>query len=150
MHATNDKVTEVMPSSEGEAPGRIRGRFFLLAGFGVAILGIAALATRIALQRLTTPWYMPALAGLGVIFAVISVLERRTLGRIIGLSVLVLLTGAELALLYAMRLPPYTGPIVIGKAFPAFEAKRADGTPFTQHDFRGEENNVLVFFRGRW
>jgi hypothetical protein len=150
MRSTDGKVTEDMAGSEGKAPDRTRGRFALLAGFGLAILGIFAFVAQLGRQRLTIPWYMPALAALGVILAVVSLRERRTVGRIIGLSALLLLTGAELALLYAMRLPPYTGPIAVGQAFPAFEAKLADGTLFTQRDLRGEQNNVLVFFRGRW
>jgi hypothetical protein len=27
---------------------------------------------------------------------------------------------------------------------------RADGSPFTQRDLEGDQNNVMVFFRGRW
>ena len=93
---------------------------------------------------------MPSLALLGVVLIVMSLWERRTVWRVFALLAVVLLAGAELALLYAMRLPPYTGPIAVGRPFPAFETKRADGTPFTQRDFVGDRNNVLVFFRGRW
>jgi len=103
-----------------------------------------------SLQRLTTPWYMPALAVIGVVLVVISLFERRTVWRVLALLAVVLLAGGELALLYALRLPSYTGPITVGRPFPAFEAKRADGTPFTQRDLAGDRNNVLVFFRGRW
>ena len=93
---------------------------------------------------------MPALALLGVVLVVVSLLERRTVWRVLALLAVMLLTGAELAFLYAMRLPPYTGPIAVGRSFPAFEARRSDGTPFTHRDLAGDQNNVLVFFRGRW
>ena len=93
---------------------------------------------------------MPALASLGVVLVVVSLLERRTVWRVLALLAVMLLTGAELAFLYAMRLPPYTGPIAVGQPFPAFEARRSDGTPFTHRDLAGDQNNVLVFFRGRW
>jgi hypothetical protein len=93
---------------------------------------------------------MPALASLGVVLVIMSLLERRTVWRVLALLVVLLLTGAELALLYKMRLPPYTGPIAVGRPFPAFEARRSDGTPFTERDLAGDQNNVLVFFRGRW
>jgi hypothetical protein len=96
------------------------------------------------------PWYMPTLASLGVVLVSISLVERRTVCRAFALLAVVVLAGAEWAFLYAVRLPPYTGPIAVGQPFPAFETKRADGTPFTQRDLVGDRNNVLVFFRGRW
>jgi hypothetical protein len=119
-------------------------------GLALAALGVVAYVVQLSLERLTVPWYMPALALLGVVLVVISLVERRTVWRLLALSAVVLLTGAELALFYALRLPPYTGPIAVGRVFPAFEAKRADGAPFTQHDLTGDRNNALVFFRGRW
>ena len=111
---------------------------------------MAAYVVQISLQRLMLPWYMPALALLGVVLVVMSLLQRRTLWRVLTLLVVVLLAGAELASLYEMRLPPYAGPIAVGRTFPAFEAKQADGTPFTQNDLTGDRHHVLVFFRGRW
>ncbi len=139
-----------MSSSPHAAPHRIPGRFFLLLGLGLAVLGVAAYVVQISSGRLMAPWYMPALGVLGVVLVVISLVERRTVWRVFALSAVVLLTGAELAFLYALRLPPYTGPIAVGRAFPAFEARQADGAPFTQRDLAGDRNNVLVFFRGRW
>jgi hypothetical protein len=61
-----------------------------------------------------------------------------------------LLGSLELMVLYEMRLPPYTGPIAVGRPFPAFKARLADGTPFAQHDLAGDRRTALVFFRGRW
>jgi hypothetical protein len=139
-----------MISSSAAAPNRFGGRFFLLLGLGVAILGVAAYAVQISLERLIAPWYMPALASLGLVLVVLSLLEKRTVWRVLALLVVTLLTGAEWAFLYAMRLPPYKGPIAVGRPFPAFETKRADGTPFTERDLAGDLNSVLVFFRGRW
>jgi len=49
-----------------------------------------------------------------------------------------------------MRLPAYNGPIAVGRPFPAFEARRADGTPFRQSDLIGDQHHAIVFFRGRW
>jgi hypothetical protein len=139
-----------MTSSSRAAPHRSRGRFFLLLGLGLAVLGVAAYVVQISLQRLMTPWYMPILASLGVVLVVLSLWERRTVWRVFALLAIVLLAGAECAFLFAMRLPPYTGPIAEGRPFPAFETRRADGTPFTQRDLTGDRSNVLVFFRGRW
>jgi hypothetical protein len=126
------------------------GRRLLLVGLALAVLGVVAYLLQIALGRLVTPWYMPALASLGAVCAIISLVKRRTAWRVVALSALLLVAGAEWAMLYALRLPQYTGPIVVGRSFPPFETTRADGTPFAQTDLTGRENNVFVFFRGRW
>jgi FtsH-binding integral membrane protein len=139
-----------MTDSSGAAPQRFPGRLLLLLGLGLAVLGVVAYVVQISLQRLMAPWYMPILALLGVVLVVMSLLERRTVWRLFALLAVVLLAGAELAFLYALRLPQYTGPIAEGRPFPAFETRRADGTTITQRDLAGDRNNVLVFFRGRW
>ena len=132
------------------APQQFPGRRLVLVAVVLAVLGVAAYVVQIAFGRLVNPWYMPALASLGAVCAIISLVKRRTTWRIIALSALLLLAGAEWAMLYALRLPAYTGPIVVGQPFPPFETTRADGTPFKQTDLTGTQNNVLVFFRGRW
>jgi hypothetical protein len=132
------------------APDRSRGRPFLLAGLGLAVLGVAAYALQLSLRLLTFPWYMPALALLGVALIVVSLFKRWTVWRALALLAVVLLSAAELAALNALRLPSYAGPIAVGRPFPAFEARRADGTPFTQDDLVGDQHHALVFFRGRW
>src|SRR5437868_11225443 len=139
-----------MTSSPIATPDRSRGRLPLLLGLGLAVLGVAAYVVQISLQRLMLPWYMPALALLGVLLVVMSLLQRRTLWRVLALLAVVLLVGAELAGLNAMRLPPYAGPIAVGRPLPPFEVKQADGTPFTHYDLSGDRHHVLVFFRGRW
>jgi hypothetical protein len=139
-----------MTSSSASAPHRIVGHFFMLLGLALAVLGVVAYAVQLRFQRLTVPWYMPALATLGVVLTVVSLLERRTVWRILALGALMLVAGAEWAFLYALRLPAYTGPIAVGRPFPAFETTRADGTAFTERDLAGSQNTVLVFFRGRW
>jgi hypothetical protein len=120
------------------------------AGLGLAVLGVAAYAVQLSLRRLMLPWYMPAAALLGVALVAVSLWRRRTVWRGLALVVVVLLAGFEFMALDATRLPPYTGPIAEGRPFPAFEAKRADGTPFTQGDLIGDQHHAIVFFRGRW
>ena len=139
-----------MTDSPLSVPNRLRGRLLLLLGLGLAVLGIVGYAVQISRQSLAMPWYMPALALLGVVLVVVSFRERRTIWRGVALLSVVLLTSAELAMFYKSRLPPYTGPIAVGKAFPAFGASRSDGAPYTERDLPGDQNNVLVFFRGRW
>jgi hypothetical protein len=132
------------------SPPRSRGRFLLLLGPVLAFLGIGAYVVQLWLDWLAVPWYMPALAFLGVALVGASLRERRTVWRVLALIALVGLGGFELMVLSAMRLPPYTGPVAVGKPFPSFEAKRADGAPFTQAGLIGEQPTAMVFFRGRW
>jgi len=139
-----------MTCSFSAAPHRVPGRLLLLLGLGLAVLGVVAYVVQFSLKRLMAPWYLPTLALFGIVLVVMSLLEKRTVWRLFALLAVALLAGGELALLFALRLPPYTGPVAVGRPFPAFEARRADGTPFTQRDLAGDRNNVLVFFRGRW
>jgi hypothetical protein len=131
-------------------PGRSRGRLLLLSGLGLAVLGVVAYVVQLSLPRLMVPWYMPTLAWLGVALVGMALWKRLTIWRVLALVAVVLLAGGELAVLHALRLPPYAGPIAVGHPFPAFAARRADGTPFTQDDLIGDWHHVLVFFRGRW
>ena len=139
-----------MTDSTVVGPARSGGRVLMAAGLVLAVSGVAAFAVQLALRRLMLPWYMPAAALLGVALVAASLWERRTVWRALALFAVVLLAGFEIMALNAMRLPPYTGPIAVGRPFPSFEARRADGTPFTQDDLIGEQHSALVFFRGRW
>ncbi len=127
-----------------------RGRFLLWLGIALAPLGIAGYVAQLCLHWLVVPWYMPALACLGVALVGVSLWERRTVWRVLALVALVGLGGFEVMALSAMRLPRYTGPVALGKPFPSFEAKLADGTPFTQAGLAGDQHTAMVFFRGRW
>jgi hypothetical protein len=122
----------------------------MIAGISLAVLGVVAYAIQLYFLRLILPWYMPAAALLGVALVAASLRKRRTVWRWLALGVVVLLAGLELLALYAVRLPPYTGPVAVGYPFSVFEVRRADGTPFTQNDLIGEQHQALVFFRGRW
>jgi FtsH-binding integral membrane protein len=137
-------------SSDRSDSQRVRGRALLLLGVGLVVLGVFAYVAQIALQRLTTPWYMPALATLGVLLVMISLRERLTFWRVFTLISVALLAAGEWGMLYALRLPRYTGPITLGRPFPPFETSRADGATFSQSDLVGSRNNALIFFRGRW
>jgi hypothetical protein len=122
----------------------------MLLGLGLAVLGIAAYVLQLRLQRLSVPWYMPAAALLGAALIAASLWEKRTVWRILALVVVLLLGGFEVMALNSLRLPRYTGPVAVGKPFPAFEAKLADGSSFTQSSLAGDRDTVMVFFRGRW
>jgi hypothetical protein len=139
-----------MIDSTNAPPAGSRDRLLMLAGLGLAVLGVAAFAVQLYLGRLMLPWYVPAAALLGVALVATSLRKRRTVWRWLALVVVALLAAIEVLALNAMWLPPYAGPITVGRPFPAFEAKRADGTPFTQDDLIGDRHQALVFFRGRW
>jgi hypothetical protein len=122
----------------------------MLLGLGLAVLGIAAYVLQLWLQRLSVPWYMPAATLLGAALVAASLWEKRTVWRILALVVVLLLGGFEVMALNSMSLPRYTGPVAVGEPFPAFEAKLADGSPFTRASLPGDRDTVMVFFRGRW
>jgi hypothetical protein len=127
-----------------------RGRVLLLVGAGLPVLALIAYAVQIMVGRLTVPWYVPALASLGVVLVGSSLWKRPSLWRVLALIAVAVVAAGEWGLLFAFRLPRYTGPIVAERAFPGFETSRADGSVFSRSDLVGSRNNVLVFFRGRW
>ncbi len=139
-----------MVSAEGSDSQSVRGRVLLLVGAGLPVLGIIAYAVQISLGRLPVPWYVPVLASLGLILVGTSLWKRLTLWRVLAVIAVALVAAGEWGLLFAFRLPRYTGPIVAEAAFPGFETSRTDGTKFSRSDLVGSRNNVLVFFRGRW
>ncbi len=136
--------------SASASPRRFPGRFYLVAGFTLGFLGVAGYAVQLALHRLSTPWYLPISATLGVLLLVVALWQARTVWRVLALVVMLLLASAEWLVLLNARLPAYAGPVEKEQPFPAFTTIRADGTPFTQRDLVGEQHSVLVFFRGRW
>jgi hypothetical protein len=128
-----------------------KGRGWLWLGVGVGMLAIALnLAQIFVLRHLFMPWYMPILGVLGALLILVSVVHRRSLGRMVVLIFFALLAGFELAVVFLLsNAPAYMGPIA-GEFLPAFQAKRADGTPFTDADFKGTQGTILVLFRGHW
>jgi len=139
-----------MAISSATAPQRFLGRLWLALGFGLPVLGVMGYVLQLWLRHLTTPWYLPVLATLGVACVCVSLWRMRTVWRWLALLLVLMLAGGSWAFLVAARLPAYTGPIAVGKPFPLFTTMRADGTPFTQRNLAGSSKSVLVFFRGRW
>jgi hypothetical protein len=119
-------------------------------GLIVPVLGVIAYVVQFSMQRLTIPWYMPIAATLGVLLVLASLVQARSVWRVLALLFVVLIAGAEWSFLYAMRLPRYDGPVAEGESFPAFKTALANGSEFTDHDLQGDKNSVLVSFRGRW
>ena len=120
-------------------------------GLGLAVLAIGMYAVQFLwMVRLTTPWYLPIITTVGAILCFAALWQRRSTGRVLALIVVVLLAGAEWTFLLAFRLPTYTGPAMVGQPFPSFATTKADGLPFTHDDLKGDQNTVMVFFRGRW
>jgi cytochrome oxidase Cu insertion factor (SCO1/SenC/PrrC family) len=107
-------------------------------------------AVQLWVQRLLTPWYLPASATLAVVCLLVSLWQTRTAWRALALVLVVLFAGATWAFLLVARLPAYTGPITVGQPFPAFTTTPPDGAVFTQRNLEGDPDKVLVFFRGRW
>ncbi len=133
------------------APPQRGGRLLLWAGLLALVVGVVAYPVQMTAANLSTPWYAPALATVGTLLILVSLSKRVTVWRVVAL----LLVGAMAALnwwfvLSYTRLPGYSGPLAQGQPFPEFHATLADGTPFTRDNLKGDQNTVMIFFRGHW
>ncbi|HEV7226284.1 MAG TPA: hypothetical protein VGN42_26490 [Pirellulales bacterium] len=129
---------------------RPSGRLALFAGLGLAALGAIGYVAQVSAHRLSTPWYMPCAATLGAACILWALWRARTIWRLLALAFVMLLAGAEWSFVLGTRLPAYAGPVAVGRPFPEFESLRAEGAPFSQRNLEGDQNSILVFFRGRW
>jgi len=131
------------------APPRHWPFFFL--GFLFIILGPALYFIRLRLHHTETPWYMPALTSIGVLFAIVSVWQRRGFLRPVGLLLFVLVCGLQwFYMVVHAKTPSYTGPAQSGSKVPAFATSLSNGEAFTDRDLENGQRTVLLFFRGRW
>ena len=134
----------------GQGTQTRRWPLFLL-GIALFLLGPGLYVAQFNMGRLSLPWYLPALASLGVVCMTISVVQRGGVVRIVGLVLFTLICGIEsFFILVASRAPVYTGPAQPGAKVPAFATALADGTTFTNQDLEKGDRTVLLFFRGRW
>jgi hypothetical protein len=147
-----------------DAAHRPTGRRFIWLAVICALFGVPLYALQLTVAgRTDTPWYLPILGTAGVMFAVIALGRRPTAWR----AIVLLFAGGLAALqwwflLSYVREPAYAGPLASGGPFPAFTARRPDGTNVTgpdlwSHAVRGDKSDIppnrataLVFFRGRW
>lgn len=127
------------------------GRSLLLLGVLVAVSGPALMILLIfAAKVLITPWYAPLLGTLGVSLIVLALLRSRSIWRWTAMVIFTLLVAFQWWALFSMRTPPYTGPVKDGQPLPAFATTLADGSVFTLADMQGNQNTIMVFFRGHW
>ena len=122
---------------------------FLVGAF-LLLLGPAIYAVQIGLKHLQTPWYVPILATVGVLFMALSVWQRRGLGRSVGLVLGVLVCAFLWFFVVGTKTPTYEGPAQAGSVVPAFATTLADGTSFTNENLQKGTPTALIFFRGRW
>src|SRR5438105_12503974 len=115
------------------------GRSAVWLGLAVGLLGPLLYVVQLKAGRLVVPWYLPVLGTLGCLLVLASLGRRRSLGRILLLGVLGFLAlGEWFFLLSVSKLPAYSGPVAVGKPFPAFATTWADGTPFTEASLPGD------------
>lgn len=139
-----------MISAPATTPRHVPGRLYLLLGLALAPLGVIGYLVQLKQMHLSVPWYMPILGTLAALLIITSLWQKRTVWRVLALIPVLLLAGFEWMFLLGTQLPAYTGPVAVGQPFPTFATVKADGMPFTRRDLEGEQNSVLVFFRGRW
>jgi len=127
------------------------GRSLLLLGVSLAVGGYALnMLLTFAAKILITNWYGPLLGTLGLALIILALMRSRSIWRWTAVVIFTLLVAFQWFALLAMRLPAYTGPVKDGQPFPAFATTLADGAAFTQADLQGDQNTVMVFFRGHW
>jgi hypothetical protein len=133
------------------APPKTGGRLLLWIGVLAAIAGVVVYQFQMNAGLLTTPWYAPALATLGTVLILVSLLRRFSAWRLAALLLIGALTAGEWWFLVSYsKVPDYSGPVEKGKPFPEFSAALADGTVFTQDSLKGDQDTIMVFFRGHW
>ena len=127
------------------------GRSLLLLGVFL-VVGAYALnfLLTFAAKILITNWFGPLVGTLGLALMILALMRSRSIWRWTAVVIFTLLVGFQWFALLAMRLPEYTGPVKDGQPFPAFATTLADGSAFTQADLQGDQNTVMVFFRGHW
>jgi hypothetical protein len=143
---------DTMPQSLKTSPPirRSRGRWWLWLGVGLGLLGEALYLVQVfLLKQLVTPWYLPIMATAGALLVLISVRQRLTWARMVGLVLLALFGGFQWYFLLSIsRLPEYKGPVQAEKKIPPFTTTLADGKPFTEKDLEKGTPTGLVFYRG--
>jgi hypothetical protein len=127
------------------------GRSLLLLGMFLAV-GVYALnmVLMFGAKILRESWYAPILGTLGLALIILALMRSRSIWRWTAVVIFTLFVAFQWWALFAMRLPAYTGPVKDGQPFPAFATTLADGSAFTQDDLKGDQNTVMVFFRGHW
>lgn len=130
-----------------EAPKNGRGLY--LAAWALALGSGAVYYTLIFTRGIfQIPWYFVAASTLAVVLAIAGLFKKRGILRYAATLILALI--AFTAWMPAvMKVPPYEGPVVVGKPLPVVLGKKADGTPFTNADLIGKRTAV-VFYRGWW
>jgi hypothetical protein len=127
------------------------GRPLLLLGVLVALAGpVLMIVLMFAAKILVAPWYLPLLGTLGLALIVMALVRSRSIWRWTAVAVFTLFVAFQWWTMLAMRTPAYTGPVKDGESFPAFASTLADGSSFSQNDLKGDQNTVMVFFRGHW
>jgi len=140
-----------MSAPSATLPRRRPGRLLLGLGLVVAVAAVVAYALQVVkAHRLTTPWYLVYATTAAVVLVAVSLWQARSVWRVLALLLVAVVAGGAWMLVVGTRLPSYTGPVAVGRPFPAFQSFRADGTPFTDRDLKGDKDSVMVFFRGRW
>jgi hypothetical protein len=130
---------------------RLRGRGLLWLGILVALSGIGAYIALFNAKILIAPWYVPILATLGAVFLLFALFRGQTVWRWGAFLLFAALAAGEWVLMLVFfATPAYTGPVKSGQPFPEFATTLADGSPFTQADLKGDQNTVMVFYRGWW
>ena len=141
-----------MHNSNASVNASAAGRACVWMGLAAVLLGTVIFAVQLlGFKRLFVPWYLPALMSVGAILLGVSLLQRRSIVRLVALLLVGALAGFEWYFFASVsRLPEYAGSGQAGTKIPDFQTALADGRSFSAGDLRDGRATVLTFYRGRW
>jgi hypothetical protein len=143
-----------MDNSESESAAEVsRSRHWLLffAGIALFVLGPVWFAVQFRMKNLGPAWYVPILSSAGLLLLILSVWRRQGIVRTVFLIFFGVVCSFEwFVFTVTARSPAYTGPAQPGRKVPQFDARLANGSPFTGAELDKATATVLVFYRGRW
>jgi hypothetical protein len=143
-------MENLQPDNASASPPPRRLPFFSLAIL-LCLVGPVIYGVRFGQHHLETPWYVPVLTSIGVLFMVVSVWQRRGVLRSVVLVLFVFVCWFEwYFVVVATKTPQYAGPAIPGHKVPTFATTLANGTAFTSKDLEAGKSTVLIFYRGRW
>ena len=133
-----------------EALRRSSGRLYVWLGIALVLLGPALYLIQVWAKILIVPWYAPLCATVGFGLLTLALVRARTIWRVLLVMLFGLLTAFLWFFVVSSQLPVYSGPVAAGNMFPDFTTTLADGSTFNQKSLQGDQNTVMVFYRGHW
>ena len=130
--------------------GEVNGTRPYLMGMFLVLVGWCFYVWRFSQANLVLPYYLPVIVTVGFGVMVRGFLQKRSILRVLGLILALLMTLVAWMIIFGLSLPKYDGPATVGATAPAFEAQLAMGGDFQASNLKDGKNRIIVFYRGIW